>query len=161
MNNIKEETNIKMEYDHTTSETETQSTSTQTIHPDKAIQDLFQWVGKMASDFTMKLNGSDKDFVETSQITLKNLYSKVGSMMLQGHDVYKMTAQEIRSKTSDELYQNIKINIILYRDICKYDHQTNCVSVPILDEVKKRLVEEGFEVNYVIGERSTNINIQW
>jgi hypothetical protein len=125
---------------------------TQTPGPEKAIQDLFQWFGKVATDFTN---------VESLDVFSKNVYSKVGGLLLQGQNSLKMTAQEIRSKTSDELYQNIKVNILLYRDICKYAHKTNCVSVPILDEVKNRLVEEGFEVNYVIGEGTTHMNIQW
>lgn len=152
----------KMESERSTSQEDTKTQNTQDIpSPEKSIQDLFQWFGKMATDYTSKLNENASVNFDMIGKDLKNLYSRVGSMVLEGQDMMKMTAQEIRSKTSEELYQKIKINVLLYRDICKYSHKTNCVSVPILEEVKKRLLDEGFDVNYVLGETSTNINIEW
>lgn len=153
--NIKEELDDKME--NSKRDESTQSS----VHPENAIQDIFQWFGKMATEYTCKLNENASENFDMIGRDFKTLYSKVGNMILQGQDVVKMTAQEIRSKTSEEMYRTIKVNVILYRDVCKYVYQTNCVSLSILDEVKKRLVDEGFEVNYVIGEKSTSINIEW
>jgi hypothetical protein len=130
-------------------------------HPEKAIQDFFQWFGKVASDYTYKFNENAAENLDIIGKDFKTLYSKVGSLLLQGQDSLKMTAQEIRTKTIEELYQTIKVNIIYHRDACKYIHQTLCTSVSILEEVKKRLVDEGFEVNYVMGENSTHMHIQW
>ena len=159
-----------METEKSSTSTSTNTTGTQSdatwsqttsSHPEKTIQDLFQWFGKVASDYTYKLNENAAENLDIIGKDFKTLYSKVGSMLLQGQNTLKMTAQEIRTKTSEELYQTIKVNIIYHRDVCKYVHQTNCVSATILEEVKKRLVDEGFEVNYVVGENSTHMNIQW
>jgi len=129
--------------------------------PEKAIQELFQWFGKVASDYTVKLNENTSESIDVIGKDLKKLYSKFETMLVQGHDAVKMSAQEIRKKTAEELYQVIKVNVLLYRDVCKYNHSTACVSTPILEEVKKMLVDEGFEVNYVISDSSTNITVQW
>jgi hypothetical protein len=129
--------------------------------PEKAIQDLFLWFGKVATDYTYKFNENAVENLDIIGKDFKTLYSKVGSMLLQGQNSLKMTAQEIRTKTCEELYQSIKVNIIYHRDTCKYIHQTNCTSVSILEEVKKRLIDEGFELNYVVSENSTHMTIQW
>jgi hypothetical protein len=138
-----------------------QPSSQPSSQPEKTIQDLFQWFGKVASDYSYKINENAAENLDIIGKDFKTLYSKVGSILLQGQDSLKMTAQEIRTKTSEELYQTIKVNVIYHRDVCKYIHPTNCTSVTILEEVKKRLVDEGFEVNYVMGENSTHMNIQW
>lgn len=127
--------------------------------PEKAIQDLFQWFGKMATEYTTKVSSSESfDIIGKD---LKTLYSKVESMIAQGQDTIKMNAQDIRKRTVEEIYQSIKLNIIMCRDVCKCVYQSNCISNPILEEVKKMLVDEGFEVNYVVSETSTSITIQW
>jgi hypothetical protein len=135
--------------------------SESTPTPEKAIQDLFQWFGKIASEYTVKLNENTSESIDVIGKDLKKLYSKIETMIVQGQDVVKMSAQDIRKRTVEELYQTIKVNVLCHRDVCKCVHETVCVSTPILEEVKKMLVEEGFEVNYVISESSTNITVQW
>jgi hypothetical protein len=129
--------------------------------PEKMIQDLFQWFGKMTNDYATKWNENASKNLDLLGKDFKKFYENFENILVQGQDTLKMNATEIRKRTTDELYQTIKMNIIYHRDKCKCLHETSCVSIPILEEVKKRLLEEGFDVNYVIKDKNTNITIEW
>lgn len=140
-------------------------TSNNVTPPEKTIQDLFQWFGKIASDYSSKLNENTSENIEILTKDIKKLYTKVENMMVQGQDSLKINAQEMRKKTVEELYQTIKVNLICHRDSCKCIHTTPCTSVPIIEEVVKLLTDEGFEAKYVINIddtcSSTTFTIQW
>lgn len=140
---------------------ESKENQTSNISPEKTFQDLYQWFGNMATDFVNKINVSAVENFDTLGKDLKNLYNKMENMIIEGQETVKMSAKELKQKTIDELYQVIKVNVICNRDKCKCVHQTTCTSPSILDEVKRRLVDEGFDVNYVINENSTHITLEW
>lgn len=76
-------------------------------------------------------------------------------------DMLNMSAEDIRKKTVDDLYHQIKFGIISTRTFSKYDYNTSCLNKRILDEVQKRLTDEGFVRSYETKESRTTIHIEW
>jgi len=172
--------------DHHPNETITENENSNKSNIVDPIQDLFEWFGNLTkigdseiyikrwNDYVNKINENRNKNVDDLARDLKKFYNKVENMIenfdikslhldgfVRSQDSLKMTAEEIRQRTISELYEKIKLNVFYSRDVCKCVHETTCVSVLILEEVKKRLVDEGFEVVYVINDKLAYITIEW
>ena len=72
-----------------------------------------------------------------------------------------LTASELRQRTIEELYRQIKNDVVLCRDSCRCVTSVRTSSVRILDEVQRLLESEGFDVEYQLQPSSTIVTVEW
>jgi hypothetical protein len=129
--------------------------------PTSQNQDLFTVLGGMLKECSTRWNQDANENLEIVSRDLQNLYTQFGSLVYQKSNMLNLSAEEIRAKTVEELYSQIKFGVLSCRNNCQYVHTTTCQSERIMSELDKRLSEEGFSVSRVKGENKTVITVSW
>lgn len=123
--------------------------------------DLFGVIGGMLKEFAATLNNDTNENIDIVTRDVKNLYSQFGSMVYQNSNMLQMSAEEVRKKTVEDLYKQVKFGVLTCRNNCRWVLTTTCQSMKILDELQKKLTEEGFTVTYVIRANDSVVTVTW
>jgi hypothetical protein len=124
-------------------------------------QDIFSVLGGILKECTNKWNENANQNLEILSRDMQTLYNQFGSLVYEKSDMLNMSAEEIRKKTVEDLYNQVKFGVLSTRTNSKYDYNTSCQSKRILDDLEKKLKDEGFTVSYEIKENKTTIHVEW
>jgi len=119
-----------------------------------------QWCSQAANDCAKQWTTDANQNIDTLRRDLSNMYENFEKVMTP-RDLSCLTASELRQRTIEDIYHQVKSDVVLCRDSCRCLSSVRCSSVKILDEVKRMLESEGFEVRYEIQPSSTVLTIEW
>jgi hypothetical protein len=136
-------------------------TSSETNSGTSSGQDIFSVLGGIFKECTNKWNENANQNLEILTRDIQTLYNQFGSLVYEKSDMLNMSAEEIRKKTVEDLYNQVKFGVLSTRTNSKYEYNTSCQSKRILDDLEKKLKDEGFIVSYEIKENKTTILIEW
>lgn len=132
------------------------------VSPETAPQqDIFSVIGTMFKECSSKWNENANENLDILSRDLQSLYTQFGSLVYQKSNMLNLSAEEIRNKTIEDLYNAIKFGILSCRNNCRYVHTTVCQSEKILHELEKRLSSEGFQVKWNIQDKNSMIVVTW
>lgn len=137
------------------------STETPTSGSESSGQDIFSVLGGILKECTNKWNENANQNLEILTRDVQTLYNQFGSLVYEKSDMLNMSAEEIRKKTVEDLYNQVKFGVLSSRTQSKYEYNTICQSVKILEELEKKLKDEGFTVSFEIKENKTTIHVEW
>jgi len=125
-------------------------------------KDFISLLSDVVKEYTNKININEES-LEAYTRDVKNACSLLGSVFFQtsGSNILQMTAEELRKKTVNDIYNQIKIGILTNGLECKYQHSTSCQNKTILSELKNRLENEGYVCEYFIEQKCSRITVKW
>jgi histidyl-tRNA synthetase len=119
-----------------------------------------QWCSQAANDCAKQWSNDANQNIDILRRDLSNMYDNFEKVMTP-RDLSCLNASELRQRTIEEIYHQVKSDIVICRDSARCLSSNRCTSLKILDEVKRMLESEGFEVAYEVQPSSTVLTIEW
>lgn len=120
--------------------------------------ELIGFLNNFTNEVSTSLYGSKCDLF----VLPKNIMEAVEKEINPQDKVISYSAEQLREQCIQEIYKNIKILIYAHMYECKVTHILKTKNKKIMEEVKRRLEKEGYEVNYRVDENGKIImNIEW
>jgi hypothetical protein len=111
------------------------------------------WCSQAANEYAKQWNDNAVQNLDILKRDLTDLMNPQG--------MSKMSATELRQKTIQEIYQMVKNDVVSNRDCCKSVSCVRSTSPKILDEIRRMLESEGFDVECELQPSSTIITVEW
>jgi len=119
-----------------------------------------QWCSQAANDCAKQWTSDANQNIDILRRDLSHLYENIEKVVTP-QDLSCLTAPELRKRTIDDLYRQVKSDIVLCRESCRCLSSVRCSSEKILHEVRLMLECEGFDVSYEIKPSCTVITVEW
>jgi hypothetical protein len=123
--------------------------------------DFISIFGNLVKEYTNKIN-IDEECLEAYTRDVKNACNLLGSVFLQkSPSMLETTAEELRKKTVNDLYNPIKIGVLTNGIVGQYEYSTPCHNKTILAELKNKLESEGYMCEMTPNQKGTCIVVKW
>ena len=96
-------------------------TSPETSSGPSSGQDIFSVLGGIFKECTNKWNENANQNLEILTRDIQTLYNQFGSLVYEKSDMLNMSAEEIRKKTVEDLYNQVKFGVLSTRTNSKYE----------------------------------------
>ena len=119
-----------------------------------------QWCSQAANECASQWTSDANQNIDILRRDLSHMYDNIESV-LTPRDLSCLTAAELRQRTIDDVYRQVKNDVVLCRESCRCLCSVRCSSAKILEEVKRMLESEGFDARYEVQPSCTIITVEW
>ncbi len=120
----------------------------------KATQDFFSALGVQVSSW------NPSETIEKVSADLKKVPVQIQEILLAPPTIY-MTAEELKKKSVDDLYRQVKQKVVDHRYDCQFSHTFVDVSDQLIETLVEKLSCEGFDVETEKKDKNVELQITW